>query len=293
MNKNWFELEELPNNVYAIKEPYHFQEIISYFIIGSKGALLLDTGMGIRNIREVTDKLYDGEPIVINSHTHFDHIGGNHLFDEVMVFNNTEAINRLKRGYTTAELVPHNKPRLYSNGYFEQFAPKEYLIAVSKPKPIEDGHIIDLGNRQIKVIHTPGHSPDSIMLLDMEMKALFTGDSYYPGHLYAHYEGNFYGESNIKTYAKSMEEIALLANNLKSIHPGHNQPSAEPKILEKVARALRALADGMITDKTHLYGDLSIASLPDSGEEVEGYVIPDDLYVYDFEGIKIIAKDPA
>jgi glyoxylase-like metal-dependent hydrolase (beta-lactamase superfamily II) len=208
-----------------------------------------------------------------------------------MVFNNADAIERLKKGYYIEELTPHNKPKLYADGYFEQFAPKNYQIAPSNPKPIEDGFIIDLGDRKIKVIHTPGHSPDSIMLFDMDNKALFTGDSYYPGHLYTHYEGTFYGESNIDTYAKTMEKIALMAKDLISIHPGHNQPLCDPLILEKVAIALRALNDGRIQNKRHLFGDLSIASLPDNGEEVEGYVVPDDLYVYEFDGIKIIARD--
>ena len=276
-------------------EPYHFQEVISYLIVGSKNALLLDTGAGIGNIRDVVKELYPkdldpGEPIVINSHVHFDHVGCNHLFKEVFVFNEPNALARLKQGYSPGELAPHIKPKLFAPGYYDQFAPKEYIILPSNPVPIDDNYIIDLGNRSIKIIHTPGHSPDSIMLLDMDNKMLFTGDSYYPGHLYAHYEGTFYGNSNIETYAKSIEKISLLVKDLSSIHPGHNKPVDDPKVLEKLAKALRALREGCITNKTHLHGDLSIASLPDNGEDIEGYVVPDDLYVYDFEGLKIIAR---
>ena len=166
----------------------------------------------------------------------------------------------------------------------------DYHIPPSVPRAVEDGHTIDLGGRLIHVLHTPGHSPDSIMLLDRENKMLFTGDSYYPGHLYAHFEGAFYGDSDLEAYADSMEKIAALADALDSIHPSHNDPVDDPQVLKKLAGALRQLADGKAESDTHLYGDLSIASLPDSGTDLEGYVIPDDLYIYDFGAFKIIAR---
>ena len=286
----WFDVSKLPSDVYAILEPHHFQEVISYLIIGTTASVLFDTGMGIGDIEKVVKEIYQGELIVINSHSHFDHVGGNHFFKEVLVYNDVNSVARLKRGYEPDELAPHIKPKLFAKGYYERFAPEAYRILPSNPKTVEDGFIIDLGSRLIKIIHTPGHSPDSIMLLDMDNMILFTGDSYYPGHLYAHYEGEFYGSSQIETYAKSMQKISNLAKDLSLIHPGHNNPTDDPRVLEKVSKALKALADGLIEKKEHLYGDLSIASLPDSGEEVKGYVVPDDLYVYDYDGLKIIAR---
>ncbi|MCL2564427.1 MAG: MBL fold metallo-hydrolase [Defluviitaleaceae bacterium] len=286
----WFKVVELSNRVFAIMEPFHFQEVISYLIIGKKSALLFDTGAGIGNIREIVNTLWDGEVIVVNSHIHFDHIGNNHLFKEVLVYNCPEALDRLKKGYSAAELAPHNKPNLFAAGYFEKFAKGDYHIPPCNPYSIEDEHIIDLGGRIIKIIHTPGHSPDSIMLLDMENKMLFTGDTYYPGHLYAHYEGKFYGNSQIETYADSLEKVGSMVDKLLSVHPGHNDPVVSPDMLKKAAHAMRRLANRKISPGEHLFGDLSLASLPDSGENVEGYVIPDDLYVYNIDGVKIIAR---
>ena len=290
MSDKWFSISKLPNNVFAIMEPFHFQEVISYLIIGKRAALLFDTGAGIGNIREVVDELWDGKIIVVNSHVHFDHVGGNHLFNEILVYNCPEAVDRLKKGYSVVELAPHNKPGLFGPEYFERFAKEDYHIKPCTPHPIEDGHIIDLGEREIKIIHTPGHSPDSIMLLDISNKLLFTGDTYYPGHLYAHYEGEFYGNSQIETYASSLEKIASMADNFESVHPGHNEPIVSPCMLKKAAQAMRRLANHEINSGEPLFGDLSIASLPDNGEHVEGYVIPDDLFVYNIGGIKIIAR---
>jgi glyoxylase-like metal-dependent hydrolase (beta-lactamase superfamily II) len=286
----WFEVRELPNGVFAIMEPYHFQEVISYLITGANKALLFDTGMGVADIRDIVSELCDKELIVVNSHVHFDHVGNNHLFDEVMVFDDDGAKERLKRGYSRSELAPHTKPKLFDASRAGGFDFGNYTIPPSSYKTVADGQIIDLGGRQVKVIHTPGHSPESIMLLDIENKMLFTGDTYYPGPLYAHYEGDFYRESNLEVYADTMEAVCGLACELVSIHPGHNEPSGDPQMLKRAAEALRKLANGEASRGEHLYGDMSVASLPDIGENVEGYIVPDDLYIYEFNGFKIIKR---
>ena len=59
----------------------------------------------------------------------------------------------------------------------------------------------------------------------------------------------------------------------------------------KVATALEFFAEGKVSSEKLLCGDLSLASLPDTGESVEGYVVPDDLCIYDFDGFSIITHD--
>jgi len=288
--QNWFEIKKLPNNIYAILEPHHFQEVISYLIIGSHTALLLDTGAGIGNITEPVRSIWNGEIIAINSHTHFDHIGDNHRFGHVLVFNHPHAIARLQRGYTAAELAPHTEPKLFAPGYFAKFNSTAYTIPPCNPLPIQNDHTIDLGGRKISVIHTPGHSPDSIVLLDETTGSLFTGDTYYPGPLYAHYKGNFYGESNISDYVNSMAKLAAL-KNVKTVHPGHNIPMVEFTAIKNAAQALQYLYSGKATNRKILT-DLTIASLPSRGQKVDGYIVPSPLYMYEFDnlGVKIIAE---
>lgn len=288
---DWFQVYRVPNDVFAIYEPHHFQAVNSYLIIGSDKALLWDTGMGIGNIKELVIELTDKPIMVVNSHTHFDHIGNNYLFDEVFVFDNKEAIDRLKRGYTSVELKPHSKEKLFYNETPAGFDRSNYSIPPSNNlRRIRGGDTIDLGDRVLEVIHTPGHAYECIMLLDRKNKMLFTGDAYYPGHLYAHFEGEVYGNSNIPTYAKTMRRVSELVPELISIHPSHNAPIGDPVYLIKVADALELLAAGKVSSEKLMQGDLSLASLPDTGEIVEGYVIPDDLYIYDFDGFSIIAR---
>ncbi len=284
----WFEVYRLPGDVFALCEPHHWQEVISFLVPGRDRALLLDTGMGIGDIRRVVRAL-TGLPVrAVNTHCHFDHVGGNHQFDDVWAFDWPESLARIRRGYSREELRPHGKPGLFS-WIPEGFDPSDYRVQPSEVSPLKDGHVFDLGGRMLEVIHTPGHSPDSIMLLERAGQRLFTGDTYYPGHLYAHYEGAVYGRSDLNAYADTLERLCPLVGSLEVVHPSHNLPEMPPDRIPRVAEALRLLAEGKAPEGRLLGNDLSIASLPDRDEAVDGYVIPDALYVYSFDGFSVIA----
>jgi hypothetical protein len=82
-SQGWFEVHEIRPGLFAIYEPGQFEEVISYLVVGTEKALLFDTGLGIGDMRAVVAELTELEPIVVNSHTHYDHVGGNHQFQTV------------------------------------------------------------------------------------------------------------------------------------------------------------------------------------------------------------------
>ncbi len=240
----WFEVYALEHQVFAICEPHHFQEVISYLIIGNDRSVLLDTGMGLANIKAVVEKLTDTPITVVNTHAHFDHVGGNHLFEQVLAFDEPDGLSRLQKGCPVAEMAPQAQASFFQPGYAQRFDMAHYSIKPCAPTPIGDGHMLDLGNRQLQVLHTPGHSPDSIMLLDEANGLLFTGDTFYPGHLYAYCSGPLYGDSNIQDYAASMEKVCRLLPKLRTLHPAHNEPMAAPNLLLQVAQAFNLIVSG-------------------------------------------------
>jgi glyoxylase-like metal-dependent hydrolase (beta-lactamase superfamily II) len=79
----WFEVYELPSEVYALYEPGQFEEVISYLVQGEERAALVDTGNGISDIKGLVEELTDLPVMVVNTHAHGDHIGMNHVFEEV------------------------------------------------------------------------------------------------------------------------------------------------------------------------------------------------------------------
>ncbi len=76
----WFEVYKPAAGVFAIYEPHQAEETIGYLIVGGKQALLFDTGMGISDVKKVVTELTKLPIIVLNSHTHDDHVGGNWQF---------------------------------------------------------------------------------------------------------------------------------------------------------------------------------------------------------------------
>ena len=79
----WFEIREVSADTFALLEPHHCEEVISYLIIGTRQAVLFDTGMGIADIGAEVRRLTRQRVIAVNSHSHYDHVAGNHLFEEV------------------------------------------------------------------------------------------------------------------------------------------------------------------------------------------------------------------
>ncbi len=203
----WYEVYRLPGNVYGIAEPQHFQEVNFYLIIGTKSAVLLDTGMGFFPIEPLIRELYDGEIITVNSHFHFDHIGNNHNFEPVWNYTDSYVRNVAENGLVSADTGAQMDEEMFKFGYPQGFHPESFRIAPFTYKTLKDGQIFDLGSRKLQVIHTPGHSFDCIMLYDADNKILFTGDTFYLGALYAHFDCRQFGHSDIRQYQKTMADL--------------------------------------------------------------------------------------
>ena len=103
---DWFEVYEVGDGVLAIYEPQQWQEVISYLVLGSERALLFDTGMGIAPISEAVAELTDLPVVVLNSHTHMDHIGGNAEFGTVLAMD-TEFTRVRARGMKALAVTPY------------------------------------------------------------------------------------------------------------------------------------------------------------------------------------------
>src|SRR5215469_18180700 len=106
---------------------------------------------------------------------------------------------------------------------------------------LHDGDKIDLGGRVLQVIATPGHTPDSIMLLDEANGLLFTGDMFYAGPIYL-----YRPETDLDAYVASMKKVSALAPRLQLLLPAHNVPVAGPSYLPRVVEAIEQVRSGKL-----------------------------------------------
>jgi glyoxylase-like metal-dependent hydrolase (beta-lactamase superfamily II) len=178
--------------------------------------------------------------MVLNSHTHNDHVGDNWRFETVygMDTDFTRQNARGSRDDAQAEVTPDQICGNLPKG----FDPRTY---VTRPWKIEayrhDGDRIELGGRSLEIIATPGHTPDAISLLDRKNGLLFTGDTYYPAPIWL-----FRPETDLEAYDASIRRLAALAPQIKTLLGAHNIPVASPSVLPRLVTAFEAVRTGNI-----------------------------------------------
>jgi glyoxylase-like metal-dependent hydrolase (beta-lactamase superfamily II) len=174
----------------------------------------------------------------LNSHTHYDHIGGNRHFEQIAAHEGDFSRERLAAGASdlsrliTAESVWKPLP--------PGFDPKNYRIPPVVPtRVVREGEILDLGGRKLEILFTPGHTADSLCLLDRAHRILFTGDTFYPAPLYAHTP-----DANFEDYHRSAQRLGQLAGEVDTVCPGHNEARVVGAVLPKLATAFEAIRSG-------------------------------------------------
>ena len=234
----WFEVYKIVPGVFAIYEPHQFEEVISYLVIGSQKALLFDTGMGIGNIKAVVEGLTELPVSVVNSHTHNDHVGDNWRFPDV--YGMPTAFTRTNANGSTADAQAELAPGQVCGTLPAGFDAKSYRTrAFHISHWLKDGDKINLGDRTLEVISTPGHTPDSIALLDQRNGLLFTGDTFYLGPIYL-----YRPETDLDAYVLSVKRLAELTPRLQLLLPAHNVPVAQPEYLPRVLDAIQQVRHG-------------------------------------------------
>jgi glyoxylase-like metal-dependent hydrolase (beta-lactamase superfamily II) len=240
----WFEVYKVALDVFAIYEPHQVEETISYLILGHARALLFDTGMGIGDLKALTTKLTTLPVIVLNSHTHNDHVGDNWQFDTVYGMD-TEFTRQNAKGSKAdaqAEIAPGEVCGALPAGFDRPaYATRPWHVT----KWLHDGDSIDLGGRTIEVIATPGHTPDSICLFDRANRSLFSGDTYYPGPIWL-----YRPETDLIAYGKSVLRLVTLQPQVRLVLGAHNVPVAPPLVLGELAAAFEKVQAGQVQYKS-------------------------------------------
>lgn len=239
VSDDWFEVYRVGDGVLAIYEPFQFQEVISYLILGTEQALLFDTGMGISRISGVVRELTPLPVAVINSHTHYDHIGGNAEFDRVLAINSDFTRGHaagvghdVVHGEVAANAFCRTPPAGFDTA---GYAIRPFAIADT----IGDGSRIELGGRAIQVLRVPGHTPDAVAVLDSAAGYLWTGDTFYEAPIWL-----WFPETDWDAYTRSVDRLAALAPGLKRVFGAHNTPIAEPSQLGRLQGAVAAIKSG-------------------------------------------------
>lgn len=214
--EEWYKVSKFSDDIRLISEIHitEFYRCNIWHIRGSACDAMIDSGMGVVSLREHVPLVTEKKLIAVASHTHFDHIGCHHEFEhryvhsaEAELLENPTRQNTLADPYVTDEIFTALPPEPYQSSTYAVKAAKATRL-------LEDGDIIDIGNRVLEVIHTPGHSPGGIALWEAATQTLFSGDIVYDGALI---EDTYH--ANAHDYYASMKR--LLDIPVVTVHGGH------------------------------------------------------------------------
>jgi glyoxylase-like metal-dependent hydrolase (beta-lactamase superfamily II) len=213
---DWWRVTPLSDGVTLVDEPHilPFYRCNVWHIRGRDGDMLVDSGMGVVPLRQWVPLVTERPLQAVASHTHFDHIGCHHEFAcrlchgaEAHLMRAPTRENTFADKYVTDDIFTALPPAPYqSTAYAVGAAPATRLLW--------DGDVVDLGDRQFEVIHTPGHSPGGIALWEAATGILIAGDIVYDGELI---EGTSALEQ--AQYVASMRRLRDLP--VRVVHAGH------------------------------------------------------------------------
>ncbi len=271
---NWFSIKRIDQETTLVAEPPH---VNSYLLTGTERAVLFDTGMGMANIKRIVGDLTDLDVMVVNSHYHFDHSGGNSLFDNIAIHElgaeplaagvppewldmYTEFTHDMLEAFKVYKDLDDRYFHLLTADLFarplpERFDGKEWRIPPTIPtRLLSEGDVLELGGRSLRVLHTPGHTPDCICLYDGASGMLFAGDTLTTGPHYAHMP-----DSDLSAFAQSTRRLDVeLRKQVTAIYPAHIlRNGLDAAFMTEVADGFEAVLNDKIKAKAgkDIFGD--------------------------------------
>ena len=204
-----YQIIQMNSNTWRIED----NGVRMFLLAGDEKALLIDSGMQVHNARDIAQSLTPLPVELLNTHADMDHTGSNEQFDSFYMHPEEEA--HYRRGGKGGRLIP-----------------------------VRDGDELDLGNRKLRIIHLPGHTPGSIAVLDVSSRVLISGDP-----VQEHGRIFMFGEHrNMSDYIASLEKLDRMKGEFDELWPSHADlpvsPDAIGRLIEGAKKVMRGEVRG-------------------------------------------------
>ncbi|MFC7156947.1 MBL fold metallo-hydrolase [Halomarina halobia] len=244
---DWYDVSQLTEGSYDIDECTKYG---MHLVEGTDRSVLIDTGVGVGDLRGLVTELVDTPVTVVLTHTHWDHIGAASQFEEVLV----SPIERPPDGRIAVDSIsdefthrPGEFARQWTaegNAFPDGVDPDEYAIEPFEASPVPTAGGLSLGDRSLEVHHLPGHSPGHLGVLDPKTRVFYGGDIVHVDRgLYVLFEG-----CSLDDYLESLATLRDLRDDgvFDVLVTSHNEPlaGAELSVLDELLEGLREIADG-------------------------------------------------
>ena len=269
MGITYFCSEEIAEKSWMIKNIGGSTPAICYLVEGSDYALLIDSIIGIGNLKAYCETLTDKPIKVVNTHAHSDHIGGNFHFDhcflhhrDIGFFQECVGIKKEQVFEMAKGMAPEDfREQMVLDDNFADWNPIKIF-------PVYDGDEFDLGDRKIEVVEVGGHTAGSIVLIDHKTRICYSGDACNSNTLL-----EFENSLPIITYLRNLLHLKEHQSEFDIMYGGHEvmEVSIVDEAIESVARVVAGTDDKcerMGIMGTPVY--YAAAKKPDQYERVDG-----------------------
>lgn len=203
------------------------QNVSCYLLIGEKQAMLIDTAYGQGDLRFLVEKITKLPVIVVNTHGHLDHTGGNGFWDHAWMGKGGE--------------IPAKAVNLKKLPY------PDYEISF-----LEDGQIFDLGGRTVEAISIGAHHGSSFAFLDHKNRSLYTGDEVESGQVLLFVSGeDTPTQQLVQRHLSNMRKLQSRMDEFDRLYPAHNgAPIGKKYITEFIALSEWILSGEAVAQET-------------------------------------------
>ena len=242
----WYQRRTISDDITLVWEPHvhPFLRCNIWHVRGRDTDLLIDTGLGVAPLRDEIADLIDKPLSAVATHIHYDHVGCLHEFD-TRVMHQAEAPRMADyQEFSPLRVTdfPAEFQAMFEDPDFDDvllnarpdasFTIDDYRITSTSPtRAVDDGDVLDIGNRHFEVMHLPGHSPGSIGLWEAASGTLFSGDAIYDGELLDQLP-----DSSIPDYITTMKRLRELPVDI--VHGGHEPSFGRERLVELIDQYL-------------------------------------------------------
>jgi glyoxylase-like metal-dependent hydrolase (beta-lactamase superfamily II) len=242
----WFEFETAAAGLFRISEP-HVDVLLranAWLQLGRDRDLLVDTGNGIASMLPLVQQLRSetgSKPLIaFATHSHQDHAGGLHEFSERWIHSAdadpaaapTRLLFRTDIGTATRQLVEDAGMTL-PEILIQAIPSREFDALQFGPRPaiatrlVDEGSVVDLGDRKFEVLHLPGHTHGSAGLWEAGSGTLFSGDAVYATDPLI----DTTPTSSISEYLETMRRLRQLPVSV--VRPGHDYSFGRDLLIDR------------------------------------------------------------
>ena len=193
-------------------DPYAVGDI--WLVRGSEMDLAVDAGSGIVPAGPIVEAVADKPVLAVALTCSYDHAGGWHSFAE-RACHHLDADALANPPEDTSEILVYLTEDMFSALPRPHYSPADYKMTGAEPtRLIDDGEVIDLGDRTLEFLHTPGRSPGGLSIWEADTATLFTGEVLYDGS-----HGPAWPPEDPEAYCTSLRRLRDLPAAV--VHAGH------------------------------------------------------------------------